>query len=43
MSPSWWSADSEESFLAAEKELADELGEDFDLRLRGPLPAYSFV
>ncbi|MFD8544826.1 GvpL/GvpF family gas vesicle protein [Streptomyces sp. NPDC059649] len=25
------------------QELSDKLGEDFDLRLRGPLPAYSFV
>ncbi|WP_407549336.1 GvpL/GvpF family gas vesicle protein [Streptomyces sp. Pv4-95] len=33
----------EEGFVSAEKELADELGEDFSLRLRGPLPAYSFV
>lgn len=34
---------SAESFVSAEKELADELGEDFAFRLRGPLPAYSFV
>ncbi|GJF31124.1 gas vesicle protein [Kitasatospora sp. NE20-6] len=32
-----------ELFLAAEKGLAAELGDDFDLRLHGPLPAYSFV
>ncbi|WP_327701610.1 GvpL/GvpF family gas vesicle protein [Streptomyces decoyicus] len=35
--------DNEKSFLAAEQDLAKELGEDFDLRLLGPLPAYSFV
>ncbi|AOP47079.1 GvpL/GvpF family gas vesicle protein [Streptomyces lydicus] len=35
--------DGEDAFRTAEKELADELGGDFDLRLRGPLPAYSFV
>lgn len=35
--------DHEERFRTAEKELAEELGEDFDLRLRGPLPPYSFV
>ncbi|ARH90070.1 MULTISPECIES: GvpL/GvpF family gas vesicle protein [Streptomyces] len=35
--------DDEDAFRTAEKELADELGGDFDLRLRGPLPAYSFV
>ncbi|MFG2225095.1 GvpL/GvpF family gas vesicle protein [Streptomyces sp. NPDC048644] len=35
--------DSEDDFRTAEKHLADELGRDFDLRLRGPLPAYSFV
>ncbi|AJT61953.1 GvpL/GvpF family gas vesicle protein [Streptomyces chattanoogensis] len=35
--------DQEESFRTAEKDLADKLGGDFDLRLRGPLPAYSFV
>ncbi|WP_406213032.1 GvpL/GvpF family gas vesicle protein [Streptomyces decoyicus] len=35
--------DTEKSFLAAEQDLAKELGEDFDLRLLGPLPAYSFV
>ncbi|MFE0375292.1 GvpL/GvpF family gas vesicle protein [Streptomyces inhibens] len=33
----------EKRLRAAEQELAEELGEDFDLRLRGPLPAYSFV
>lgn len=35
--------DSEERFLSAEKGLATDWGEDFDFRLRGPLPAYSFV
>ncbi len=35
--------DHEDRFRTAEKELADDLGSDFDLRLRGPLPAYSFV
>ncbi|MGY5125270.1 GvpL/GvpF family gas vesicle protein [Streptomyces nigrescens] len=35
--------DNEKSFLSAERDLAKELGEDFDLRLLGPLPAYSFV
>ncbi|ARF53931.1 GvpL/GvpF family gas vesicle protein [Streptomyces gilvosporeus] len=35
--------DHEARFLSAERGLADELGEDFDLRLQGPLPAYSFV
>ncbi|KPC60244.1 GvpL/GvpF family gas vesicle protein [Streptomyces chattanoogensis] len=35
--------DNEDGFRTAEKQLADELGSDFDLRLRGPLPAYSFV
>ncbi|MEU5209141.1 GvpL/GvpF family gas vesicle protein [Streptomyces sp. NPDC020742] len=33
----------DEAFRSAEQKLADELGGDFDLRLRGPLPAYSFV
>jgi hypothetical protein len=33
----------EKSFLAAEQGLAEELGQDFDLRLFGPLAAYSFV
>lgn len=33
----------EKSFLAAEQELADALGPDYDLRLRGPLAPYSFV
>ncbi|MFJ9775737.1 GvpL/GvpF family gas vesicle protein [Kitasatospora sp. NPDC101157] len=32
-----------ELFLTAEKGLADELGADCDVRLYGPLPAYSFV
>lgn len=35
--------DKEQSFLSEEQGLAKELGEDFDLRLLGPLPAYSFV
>ncbi|WP_406379142.1 GvpL/GvpF family gas vesicle protein [Streptomyces sp. NBC_01618] len=35
--------DNEKSFLSAEQDLAKELGEDFSLRLLGPLPAYSFV
>ncbi len=30
-------------FLAAEKGLISELGDEFDFRLHGPLPAYSFV
>lgn len=33
----------EENFLREEQALAKELGEDFDFRLLGPLPAYSFV
>ncbi|MEU6018884.1 GvpL/GvpF family gas vesicle protein [Streptomyces sp. NPDC047515] len=33
----------EKAFLAAERGLAEELGSEYDLRLRGPLPAYSFV
>ena len=32
-----------EVFLAAEKGIAAELGDDFDFRLHGPLPGYSFV
>jgi hypothetical protein len=35
--------DNEKSFLAAEQGLAEKLGPDFDLRLYGPLAAYSFV
>ncbi|MFE7112583.1 GvpL/GvpF family gas vesicle protein [Streptomyces sp. NPDC057575] len=35
--------DNEQSFLSEEQGLAKELGEDFDLRLLGPLPTYSFV
>ncbi|MER5853726.1 GvpL/GvpF family gas vesicle protein [Streptomyces sp. NPDC002012] len=35
--------DNEKTFLGAEQDIAKELGEDFDLRLVGPLPAYSFV
>ncbi|UZJ32471.1 GvpL/GvpF family gas vesicle protein [Streptomyces endophytica] len=33
----------EERLRSAVQKIADELGEDFDLRLRGPLPVYSFV
>ncbi|MFB7188362.1 GvpL/GvpF family gas vesicle protein [Streptomyces sp. NPDC056230] len=33
----------EKAFLAAEQDLAEELGSDYALRLRGPLAAYSFV
>lgn len=33
----------EKPFRTAEQELAQELGPDYDLRLRGPLAAYSFV
>ncbi|MER6675110.1 GvpL/GvpF family gas vesicle protein [Streptomyces sp. NPDC000983] len=36
-------ADQEEMFLATEISLANQLGEEFELRLRGPLPPYSFV
>ncbi|WP_055590090.1 GvpL/GvpF family gas vesicle protein [Peterkaempfera griseoplana] len=35
--------DDEERFLSAEKGLSADLGEGVDLRLRGPLPPYSFV
>ncbi|MEU8836954.1 GvpL/GvpF family gas vesicle protein [Streptomyces sp900116325] len=35
--------DNEKSFLSAEQDLAKEVGEDFSLRLHGPLPAYSFA
>jgi hypothetical protein len=35
--------DEEKSFLAAEQGLVEELGPDHELRLRGPLAAYSFV
>ncbi|MFF9482781.1 GvpL/GvpF family gas vesicle protein [Streptomyces sp. NPDC014733] len=35
--------DDEEEFRTSVQKLAAELGADFDLRLRGPLPAYSFV
>ncbi|MFI5753077.1 GvpL/GvpF family gas vesicle protein [Streptomyces sp. NPDC051644] len=35
--------DNEKTFLGAEQDIAKELGADFDLRLVGPLPAYSFV
>ncbi|MEU9762297.1 GvpL/GvpF family gas vesicle protein [Streptomyces sp. NPDC047987] len=33
----------EKSFVAAERELVEELGPDYDVRLRGPLAPYSFV
>ncbi|MGW5638305.1 GvpL/GvpF family gas vesicle protein [Streptomyces sp. NPDC003832] len=36
-------ADQEEMFLATEISLANQLGEECELRLRGPLPPYSFV
>lgn len=36
-------ADKEEMFLATEISLANQLGEDCEIRLRGPLPPYSFV
>ncbi|MEV5200740.1 GvpL/GvpF family gas vesicle protein [Streptomyces sp. NPDC053720] len=35
--------DNEKNFLSEQQGLAEELGEEFDLRLLGPLPAYSFV
>jgi Gas vesicle synthesis protein GvpL/GvpF len=35
--------DQEERLRTVVQELAEKLGEDFNLRLRGPLPAYSFV
>lgn len=35
--------DDEKPFLAAERGLVEELGPDHELRLRGPLAAYSFV
>ncbi|MFE9424695.1 GvpL/GvpF family gas vesicle protein [Kitasatospora sp. NPDC006697] len=35
--------DHRRSFLAARQGVADDLGTDVDLRLHGPLPAYSFV
>ena len=35
--------DHQELFLTAEKGLTGELGAEFDFRLNGPLPAYSFV
>ncbi|GAA1149149.1 GvpL/GvpF family gas vesicle protein [Streptomyces hebeiensis] len=33
----------EEGFVSAERGLVDDLGDAFDVRVRGPLPAYSFV
>ncbi|WP_371483567.1 GvpL/GvpF family gas vesicle protein [Kitasatospora sp. NBC_00315] len=35
--------DHQQLFLTAEKGLTSELGSEFDFRLHGPLPAYSFV
>ncbi|MFG3288967.1 GvpL/GvpF family gas vesicle protein [Streptomyces sp. NPDC048179] len=35
--------DQEEMFLATEISLANQLGEECEVRLRGPLPPYSFV
>ncbi|OIJ68370.1 GvpL/GvpF family gas vesicle protein [Streptomyces mangrovisoli] len=35
--------DREEAFLTAELSVAHQLGDDFDFRLNGPLPPYSFV
>ncbi|WP_330456347.1 GvpL/GvpF family gas vesicle protein [Streptomyces sp. NBC_00820] len=35
--------DQEEGFLTTELSVAHQLGADFDLRLHGPLPPYSFV
>ncbi|NYI05062.1 GvpL/GvpF family gas vesicle protein [Allostreptomyces psammosilenae] len=35
--------DRAEEFAAAERKLADQYGEDYRFRLRGPLPPYSFV
>ncbi|MEU1402859.1 GvpL/GvpF family gas vesicle protein [Streptomyces sp. NPDC005728] len=33
----------EEAFLSTETSVADQWGDDFDFRLHGPLPPYSFV
>ncbi|MFD4573336.1 GvpL/GvpF family gas vesicle protein [Streptomyces sp. NPDC058417] len=33
----------EETFLTTEARVADQMGEDFEFRLNGPLPPYSFV
>jgi alkanesulfonate monooxygenase SsuD/methylene tetrahydromethanopterin reductase-like flavin-dependent oxidoreductase (luciferase family) len=35
--------DQEEGFLTTELSVANQLGDDFELRLSGPLPPYSFV
>ena len=35
--------DQEELFLTTELSLANQMGEDFEFRLNGPLPPYSFV
>jgi hypothetical protein len=35
--------DQEETFLASELSVAHQMGDDFDFRLNGPLPPYSFV
>lgn len=37
------SSDQDELFTASEMSLAHQMGEDFDFRLHGPLPPYSFV
>ncbi|MFI6490036.1 GvpL/GvpF family gas vesicle protein [Streptomyces sp. NPDC050564] len=37
------SEDQEEAFLTTELSVAHQLGDDFDFRLNGPLPPYSFV
>lgn len=37
------SSDQDELFLATEMSLAHQMGEDFDFRLHGPLPPYSFT
>lgn len=35
--------DQEEAFLTSELSVAHQMGDDFDFRLNGPLPPYSFV
>jgi hypothetical protein len=35
--------DQEETFLTSELSVAHQMGDDFDFRLNGPLPPYSFV
>lgn len=37
------SSDQDELFIASEMSLAHQMGEDFDFRLHGPLPPYSFT